>query len=320
MIYHIYANRSNIGDWLSAKGIQKLLSPLKITECLCDGPFVKETMNILSGASEKDIVVIGGGGLIMDYFIPFWEAFQSIADRVPFCIWGIGCCDLKNEATLPSPKLIEEIVNRSKLCIVRDELTRSFLKACNLPSSVSCPSINIVDPYAEKGRGLLHVANYTTAGADTHEAMGAAGHAFAEDTGRIYRETDNRIAKGSEKEMARVLLRYEKSEFVLSSALHGCIISLAMGLKVLAVSGDRKIDGFMEAVGLQDWVLDVREVHRVPQRLKELHSQPEPASILEDIRKKNEDIALQIKQIATSAYSDGLSIRRIKKHFHGTSI
>ena len=74
MIYHIYANRSNIGDWLSAKGIQKLLAPLEITECLCDIPFLEETMEKLSKATEKDLIVIGGGGLFMDYFILFWDA------------------------------------------------------------------------------------------------------------------------------------------------------------------------------------------------------------------------------------------------------
>ena len=63
MIYHVFAIRSNIGDWLSAKGIQKLLATGKITECLCDEPFVKEPLNILSGATEEDLIIIGGGGL-----------------------------------------------------------------------------------------------------------------------------------------------------------------------------------------------------------------------------------------------------------------
>ena len=83
MIYHVFANRSNIGDWLSARGIQKLLSPLEITECLCDVPFIEETIQQLAAATEKDLIVIGGGGLLMDYFIPFWEAFKAVAALVP---------------------------------------------------------------------------------------------------------------------------------------------------------------------------------------------------------------------------------------------
>ena len=43
---------------------------------------------------------------------------------------------------------------------------------------------------------------------------------------------------------------------VRSSALHGCIIAAAMGPKVAAVCGDRRIEGFMEVAGLAEWVLD----------------------------------------------------------------
>ena len=40
MIHHVFANRSNIGDWLSARGIQALLGPQRVMEHLCDEPFV----------------------------------------------------------------------------------------------------------------------------------------------------------------------------------------------------------------------------------------------------------------------------------------
>ena len=42
-VYHVFANRSNAGDWLSARGIQSLLGPVSVTELLCDEPFVPET-------------------------------------------------------------------------------------------------------------------------------------------------------------------------------------------------------------------------------------------------------------------------------------
>ena len=297
MIYHIYANRSNIGDWLSAKGIQKLLAPLEVTECYCDEPFVQETIEVLSAATARDFILIGGGGLLMNYFIPFWKAFQPIAQRVPFGIWGIGYCDNKHEPSLPPHDLIENIINRSKLCVVRDELTRFHLSRCQLPSPVPCPSINVVAPLLERGNGLLHVVNYNIAGADTYERMCAAAKTFAKDTGRMYRQTNNRINKGSEKEMLETLLLYQKSDIVISSALHGCIIGVAMGLKVLAVSGDNKIDSFMEAVGLKDWVLDVSEVDLVPKRLAELQSQVVPTAMLKEIREKNEEVAENILRI-----------------------
>lgn len=298
MIYHIYANRSNIGDWLSARGIQKLLAPLPIIECLCDEPFVEETLQSLSKASAKDIIIIGGGGLLMDYFIPFWEAFKPVADRVPFCIWGIGYCDLKNEHSLPPGNLVADIINKSKLCVVRDELTRSYLPNCALPAPVPCPSINVIDPVSTYGNDILHVDNYTTAGEAAYEAMCAAGKNFAMNNGGTYRQTNNRISKDSDTEMESILSLYRRSKYILSSALHGCIIGVTMGLKVLAVSGDRKIEGFMESVGLQDWVLDINETEKLPDLLNRLHLQHNPKSELETIQQQNQQVATDIKKAA----------------------
>lgn len=297
MIYHVFANRSNIGDWLSARGIQKLLSPLEITECLCDVPFIDETMQQLASATEEDLIVIGGGGLLMDYFIPFWEAFQLVAARVPFCIWGIGYCDLKLEHTLPPGNLITGIINKSKLCIVRDELTRSYLPNCNLHEPIQCPSINVIDRVSIIGKDILHVVNYTTVGEAAYEAMCTAGKDFANQHKITYRQTNNLITKGSEKELEQILSLYRHSGYVLSSALHGCIIAVAMGLKVLAVSGDRKIEGFMESVGLKNWVIDFNNTDLIPGYLQKLHKQSVKLSVLENIQKRNMCVAEDIKNI-----------------------
>jgi polysaccharide pyruvyl transferase WcaK-like protein len=163
-----------------------------------------------------------------------------------------------------------------------------------LPPPVTCPSINIITSLHEKGEDLLHVVNYTTAGVDAYDKMCEAAKLFSQQTGRTYREVNNRISKGSEPEMDEILKLYRKSGFVISSALHGCIIAVAMGLKVLAVSGDRKIDAFMESIGLGDWVLDLTETDRIFQKLNELHLQKDVTIIMEQLREKNKNIAKQI--------------------------
>src|SRR5205823_8029379 len=78
-LYHVFANRSNAGDWLSARGIRSLLDAPAVTELLCDEPFVPETLERLSSAGPGDLIVIGGGGLFMDYFEPFWRGFGPVA-------------------------------------------------------------------------------------------------------------------------------------------------------------------------------------------------------------------------------------------------
>lgn len=299
MIYHVFANRSNIGDWLSAKGIQKLIAPYPVTECLCDEPFVEETMQILANATKKDLIIIGGGGLLMDYFIPFWEAFNSVAGRVPFCIWGIGYCDIKHEPSLPSNELIEHILHKARLCIVRDELSRTYLPTCSLPAPVACPSINFIDTLVETGSDVLHVVNYSTATPVAYEAMRDITKSYAHKKGIVYRQTNNLISSGNEKELNHILSLYQKSSIVISSALHGCIIGVAMGLKILAVSGDRKIEGFMESVGLQDWVLDVNATNLLPILLDKISDQSYPRTVLENIQKRNQEVALKIKKMTT---------------------
>ncbi|MBM3499911.1 MAG: hypothetical protein FJX74_14720 [Armatimonadetes bacterium] len=301
MIYHVFANRSNIGDWLSARGIQALLEPLRVRECLCDEPFVPETLARLSAAGRDDLVIIGGGGLFMDYFAPFWEGFREVARRVPFCLWGVGYCDLKREPSRAPAALLREIISIARVCVVRDQLTRDHLPGCGLDAPVPCPSVVTIERPSAPGYGLLHVDNYTTAGEDAYETMDACAQRFARETGRPYRQTNNRIPPEGEGALAAVLQRYAEADLVVSSALHGCVIAAAMGRPVLAVSGDHKIESFMEAAGLREWVCDIGDVDDLPERLAALRSQPSVLDFVEQARAGNRRVAAQVMALATSA-------------------
>ena len=131
VIYHVFANRKNIGDWLCARAMQSLLDQ-PVVELMCDEPFVADTLARLSAAGPEDLVLIGGGGLLMDYFQPFWVGFEPLSRRLPFCLWGVGCCDMKRVDSAVDADLITRIVRRSRLCVVRDQLTRENCGACVL--------------------------------------------------------------------------------------------------------------------------------------------------------------------------------------------
>ena len=120
MIYHVYANRQNIGDWLAARAIQAQLAPRPIRQLLIDDYFVNETIAPLERADDHDLVVVGGGGLLLDYFLPFWERFEPISKRVPFVIWGTGYCDFKNYDGRPRRDVLKSIFARSRLCVLRE--------------------------------------------------------------------------------------------------------------------------------------------------------------------------------------------------------
>jgi polysaccharide pyruvyl transferase WcaK-like protein len=294
MIYHVYANQSNAGDWLSARGIQSLLGTSRITEHFCDEPFVPETLAALRHAGPDDFIIIGGGGLFMDYFVPFWEGFRTIAARVPFVIWGVGCCDIKHADTRAPLKLLSEIVRQSRLCVVRDELTREQLSDCQLPPPVICPTIIAVPTTGGEQKRLLHVDHYDNVGAEIYERMVAVADQFAERTGRSYRQTNNQIPAGHNGALQRTLDLYASADLVVTSRLHGCIIALATGRRVLVVSGDRKVDSFMQAAGLSDWVCELDEVDSLPARLETLFRQIIPAEFIERMREKNRGVAAQV--------------------------
>lgn len=297
VIHHVYANRSNIGDWLAARGIQSLLGEQPIVEHFCDEPFVTETLVALAQCSLDDFIIIGGGGLFMDYFSPFWAGFRDIADRLRFCLWGVGYCDLKHEPSRSPSQLLRDVIGMSRLCIVRDDLTRQYLSDCRLPEPVQCPSVLTVHK-CDPGHALLHVDNYTTAGADAFEAMQEYGQTFARQTSRPFLRTNNRLDRPDERALQATLQLYATADLILSSALHGCIVGLAMGKRVLAVSGDRKIESCMQALGLSAWVLDIGQIHELPILLEQLNMQIHPSELLAKAGAANRSVAERVLELA----------------------
>jgi polysaccharide pyruvyl transferase WcaK-like protein len=136
--------------------------------------------------------------------------------------------------------------------------------------------------------------------------MSEEGKRIARETGRPFHRTNNLIQSGSRDELMRVLGLYESSDLILTSRLHGCILGLAAGRKVLAVSGDRKMESFMEAAGLRGWVLGLEEIHRLPNLLRALSAQEVPSRFIEDTRDRNREIGGSVRALAQSLESAAL--------------
>ena len=144
------------------------------------------------------------------------------------------------------------------------------------------------------GFGLLHVDALDNVGQGVYDRMNVAGEEFSRETGRPFRTRNNLIPAGKDSALQSVLDSYALSDFVLSGRLHGCIIGLAMGRKVLAVSGDHKVESFMEAAGLEEWVLGLDRVGEVGERLRALSAQPAPLEFLAAARRGNETVAARV--------------------------
>ena len=238
----------------------------------------------------------------MDYFVPFWRGFTEIASRVPFCLWGVGYCDMKRERSLPPQDLLPGIVRQSRVCSVRDELTRRYLASCELPPPVACPTVAVIQE-RPSGFGLLHVDAFDNVGETNYERMNALGEVFSRETGRKFRTRNNLIPAGKESELQSVLDSYAASDLILTGRLHGCIIGLAMGRKVLALSGDHKVESFMDAAGLGEWVLDLAGVDELEERLRALPGQPSPREFMTATRRGNEAVAARVLALLTPGAS-----------------
>jgi hypothetical protein len=207
-----------------------------------------------------------------------------MSGHLSYGIWGVGLCDLKETPSRPTVGLLTGIVQKSQFCYVRDKLTRDYLGFCGLPEPIGCPCLVELAPVIQTGGGVLHVDNYTTAGADVYDAMERFVAEWAQKTNRPLFHTNNRIEAGSSANLEWNLNLYRKVDVILSSALHGCIIGVALGRKVIAVAGDRKIDSFMQAAGLGEWVCDLTEVNRVPELLTRIAEQPNRENYLNQLR------------------------------------
>ena len=82
MIHHVYANRTNVRDGLSALGTQQLLGGGEVTEHLCDAPFALEALAV---AGPRDLV--DGGwtleGLMAAAGLGEWVLRQGATHAIP---------------------------------------------------------------------------------------------------------------------------------------------------------------------------------------------------------------------------------------------
>lgn len=176
-------------------------------------------------------------------------------------------------------------------------MTRDFLAGCSLGDPVPCPSLALLGKAPLPGHGVLHVASYEESKPEIYEKTRAAAERYAAKTGREFREINNRIRSDSRQDLEELIQIYMNSDVIVSARLHGCIIGLALGRRVVAVSCDRKIESFMKMAGLEDWVLDYSAVDELPERLVELERQKTVSGFLEQSVSENRKVAVRVFEL-----------------------
>lgn len=245
----IYAEPSNSGDYASYLGVRHLVGQAGV-ELFAASLALKETVRTLSrppGPGRRwQAVFVGGGGLFQNCFDGFWERLLEL--EVPLVVFGVGANQAGNFRQVLAPEMRRRLVAKAVAVHVRDRFTQQLF--ADYPgASVTvgvCPSVNYLH---EAGRDLpraashlLHVchpADLSLTGVSLPELRDAAVAEWR--LGLAYDETDHLAGLDG-----GLLRRYARAALVVSSRLHGCIFSYALGKPFLAIECDRKVGAFLE--------------------------------------------------------------------------
>jgi hypothetical protein len=233
----------------------------------------------------------------MDYFDDFWIGLADLDTPAAIVLWGLGACDMKYEATRPNLDAVRAVAARADICAVRDHVSQDVVAQTTRPP-VPCPSVVAIPRVEPFARGVLHVGALDTTGDDAFYEARTVCTDYATRTGREFRETNNRFEPDDRRGLDGVLRAYQCSDVVVSARLHGCVLAVATGRPVLAISGDWKVEAFMEAAGLGAWVLDCADISALPERIVQLYEQPPADDFIRRVIADNRSIGLEVAKLA----------------------
>jgi polysaccharide pyruvyl transferase WcaK-like protein len=274
-IHLVFANRVNIGDLLSALGIIECLPELEILtyeiEPRDSAPNFGSNKRLISNLRDEigpsDVVVIGGGGLLHNYFETFWNEVIDSELNCQIFLWGIGICEAKNRNTLLSEATKSKILTRCHVLSVRDQRTASWLSNTRIYPVVECPSNVVLRKYglysktrAAIAKNVLFVLHHDI-NTEEYRELRQVILALESDQDCTVSVIDNLLFKNQDIE--DVLKTYQNSDVVITSRLHGCIIAKALGKPIIAIAHDTKIDEYMNSVGLGEFVLNSNDSDKV---------------------------------------------------------
>ncbi|MFH1745067.1 MAG: polysaccharide pyruvyl transferase family protein [bacterium] len=147
-IAHIHVwDKKNKGDLGIVLAVQDILKKHFQGACFFDFPvetLKKADKKIIDKINKQDLLIIGGGGILYRYFLPFDKKIIS-SIKIPIVIFGIGYIRESGSKKLNEEevKSIKLLVERANLVGVRDYYTKIFL----IKSGIQKDKINLLgDP------------------------------------------------------------------------------------------------------------------------------------------------------------------------------
>jgi len=253
-VAYIYANRRNVGDYISFLGIKQYVGEDGV-ELFCS-PVWAGRLNyylaLIQRINPNCTLVIGGGGLFQPVFSDFWSSI--LRSNLKFIVSGVGINKMQGRELMDSA-LLNSIVDNSQWISVRDNMSVEILQDIggtnNRLTMGICPAVAFVNsrhwvgyPKVKENNILLHVyhpSDLRLAGAN-FDKICVVLKEIAKANSMEYSQHSNMSA-----DFSGVLTLFSKSRIVFSSRLHGCIISHSMGIPYVPLVCDDKMTSFLES-------------------------------------------------------------------------
>jgi polysaccharide pyruvyl transferase WcaK-like protein len=248
-VVYIYANKRNVGDYISHKGVEQIVGE-DGPSTFCSSVYLKRMESTLDKYKKRNpncLLVIGGGGLFQSTFNDFWEIVLS--KKMKYCVVGVGINKMSGRKEMPT-ELLQQVIASSSYTIVRDKQSSDRLASSAKPDSFSmslCPSVNYFNnefwnPNPLDNSVLLHVvhpSDLRLAGADRISIANNLKK-IAKALALQYVEHTNMSSNHK-----KCLKNIHNAKIVVSSRLHGCIMAYGMGVPFLPLYCDHKMKSFV---------------------------------------------------------------------------
>ncbi len=250
-----YSANRNVGNYLPVLAIHQMLDKELDVWSIHTSPVDWEFVH-----KNYDQVIVGGAGLLHSVFTKFWVDLEKNC-KLPIIIWGIGVCLPDNDSVKGVPKeIVQSVFSRAVYANVRDELTRDFYQLAADTSITACPTlVHVANNFKvaaknSSGKEILHSSHVDLEPTSTTPEI----KQIIEAAGFNYHFTEN--IETNEYPLKKILNMYQKSDFVVTTRLHGAIIAYAFKRPYIAISYDPKIAAFHKLYGGGVCITDVNQL------------------------------------------------------------
>jgi hypothetical protein len=277
-ILNFYCGTNNIGDLIPSLGIEKMIGQnADIWSILRN--FRNQEIDFDFINSNYKCIIIGGAGLFARNLEPFWHQFVQQC-KLPSIIWGVGGAGFGDSGYKANKQYIDAVSQASQKCDlvnIRDRYSAELFNIQNASFS-ACPSIVYLQDYKSlviQDSNLLLYSSHEPS-MSQEEKIRIRNILNQVEPNFIFTDHTQYSFCGLED----ILINYyAKSDFVVTTRLHGAIIAYGLGIPYLAINRAKKIEAFFTEYGNGLMIDDLTELESVLNNRVESKIEMKPISI-----------------------------------------